>query len=389
MKKTILSLLFILSVIVGYTQAPANSDCGEAVDLTSANTCSPTTGTNLGVENTTYDNCDFYKYMVWYKFTATSTSQIIQVSPGTIQNFYIDVFNASCSSRFITCDYLSNTTITKNLSGLTIGTEYKIAISTTELSKRGTFDICLINAVPPANDDCSAAVSLVVNPGNVPITKTNGTTQFATQSLVACSGNADDDVWYSFTATQTSHRVFLQKNNQYENIILEAFSGNCGSLVSLQCISSGFDNTINSSTLLSTLIIGQTYFLRVYYGGTSPGEFSIGITSKPLNDDCPIAINLVPSLNNAFDGAIKGSSFDATKSSNSYFGSAVTDDDVWYSFTATQKVHNIKIKGWKSNKGVIEVYKGSCASLVAVSCQGSTCQFGSMSQDTLILTLDT
>ncbi|MCP9756850.1 hypothetical protein EGI26_16925 [Lacihabitans sp. CCS-44] len=372
-----------------------NEDCEDAIILTPGATCTPVSGTSAGVTTDTYDNCDFYKYGVYYKFTAAGSSQIIRLTKGTIQNVYIDVLQNNCGNinRVTPCGSPSNAEVVeKVVSGLTVGTEYLIWVNTEDIAEEGTFDICVLNTVPPTNDNCATAAVLAVNTGNVPVNKTSGTTLFASQSQVGCSGNADDDVWYSFTASQTSHRVFLQKIGTFENIILELFSGSCGSLVSKQCISSGFDNTKNSSALLTNLTAGETYFVRVYYQGTVPGSFSIAITSAPLNDNCVSAVTLNPSTADDFAGAVAGSSFDATLSSNSYFNNALTDDDVWYKFTATQKVHRIKLKGWKSDLGAIEVFKGTCGSLLYENCSPTfspQCNSGSMSSDTLILTLET
>ena len=63
---------------------------------------------------------------------------------------------------------------------------------------------------PPGNDECADAVALTVNPDYGCGTVTNGTITSATDSGVDnCGGTEDDDVWYSFVATDTSHRVSL------------------------------------------------------------------------------------------------------------------------------------------------------------------------------------
>jgi large repetitive protein len=375
MKKIYVLFVLILSVYSVYAQAPANVDCANAVVLTSANTCSPTAGTNVGVENSEYDGCDFNKYMVWYQFTATSASQIVQISPGTIQDFYFDIYEEDCSTRFGFCRYTSyNSTATINLTGLTVGTVYKIAVSTASDTNLGTFDICLINALPPANDECTAAVPLTIQPSNIPAVRTNGTTQFATQSLAGCSGTADDDVWYSFTATQTSHRLFLRTSNFQGSLVASLFSGTCGSLVAKQCVSSGFSSLESSSALFTALNIGETYFFRVYSSGGvgEGGTFSVAITANPTNDNCLSAVGLTSALGEDFSGAIAGSSFDATQSSLDCNLQTTTDDDVWYSFVATQAVHKIKVKGWNSNLGRIQAFSGSCAALVSLGCNTTT-----------------
>ncbi len=374
-----------------------NAECTDAINLNSGNECVPTTGSSLGVTNSIYDNCDFYKYGVWYKFTASGSSQIIRLTRGTIQNVYIDVLEDDCGyiDRIGSCGSSSNAAvIDKVVSGLTVGTTYLVWVNTVEIEEEGTFDICVLNTNPPTNDECSTAIPLTVNPSNVPLAKISGTTLFATESQTGCSGNSDDDVWYSFTATQSNHRVFLQKINTFENIVLELFSGSCGSLISMQCISFGFDETVNSSAKLNNLTIGETYFVRVYYSNSIPGDFNIAVTSDPVNDNCSVATVIIPSAQDNFANSVQGSSHDATKSSNSYQNSTITDDDVWYSFTATQKVHKIKLKGWKPSPsmGKIEVYSGDCSGLVALSCSTFNsvpyCENGSTSGDTLIFTSD-
>lgn len=372
MRKLLLLLFFVFLVRNIFAQAPSNDDCANAIVLTSAGVCSPTAGTNIGVVSTDYDPCaEFDKRNVWYKFTATSANQIIQLTRGTIQNVAIDVWSNCSGTEVNTCDIGSNSAvITRTLSGLTANTEYYISVSTREESEEGTFEICLITPPVPVNNECATAVSLSVHPSGAPTNRINGSTTFATQSLAGCSGIADDDVWYSFTATQSAHRLFLKSLSFTGNLVAELFSGNCEALVTKQCISTGFSSIDNSSALFTDLTPSVTYFLRVYSsGGTGHGgTFSIAITSTPTNDNCLQATALTASVGEDFSGAILGSSFEATQSSTSCTGTNATNDDVWYSFVATQTVHKIKVKGWPSSQARIEGFSGTCAALVSLGC---------------------
>ena len=56
----------------------------------------------------------------------------------------------------------------------------------------------------PSNDNCFGAISLSPSSSCLPLT---GTTSNATQSFIGCTGVANDDVWYSFTATQANLAV--------------------------------------------------------------------------------------------------------------------------------------------------------------------------------------
>ena len=59
------------------------------------------------------------------------------------------------------------------------------------------------------------------------------TTFSATQSQAGCTGNADDDVWFKFTANRTNYvlDVTPEDYSLYAvGFIYELFSGSCGSL---------------------------------------------------------------------------------------------------------------------------------------------------------------
>ncbi|MBL4736423.1 MAG: hypothetical protein JKY18_14005, partial [Flavobacteriales bacterium] len=123
--------------------------------------------------------------------------------------------------------------------------------------------------VPPANDDCSAAIALTVNPDQACGTVTAGTIELATASSDAnsCSGTDDDDVWYSFVATSTRHYVdLLNVAGSTTNLYHAVFTGVCGSLgAAVNC------SDPNSSTLTG-LTIGDTYYVRVYTWTATGGQ---------------------------------------------------------------------------------------------------------------------
>ena len=83
------------------------------------------------------------------------------------------------------------------------------------------------------SENCSGAVTL-----------TNGAcvvgTAGVSQNIVGCVGNADDDAWYKFVATGTSHSLTVTGSATYD-AVLQIFSGTCAALVSGGCV----DNTFN------------------------------------------------------------------------------------------------------------------------------------------------
>ncbi|GAB3876783.1 hypothetical protein GCM10028824_35170 [Hymenobacter segetis] len=139
-----------------------------------------------------------------------------------------------------------------------------------------------------ANDDCATAT--VLTPGTT-CTPTTGSVAGATQSLapILCGGytaTAAQDVWYSFTATGSTHTIAI--TGAFDGV-MEVFSGACGAPVSLACS----DASGNNETLtLTTLTAGTTYLVRYYSYFASPasGAFSICVTAPAANDAAVSAI---------------------------------------------------------------------------------------------------
>ncbi len=370
MYKYLILFIFITNFFTAWAQ-PANDDCVNAISIVPGASCVNTSGTTVGVVSTNFDNCvEFEKRNVWYKFTATNSNHIVQVTFGSLQQGIINAFANGCGTlTALNCGGSGQTgpVIQQILNGLIVGQEYLITVSTREQTQEGTFDICIITPPPPANDECAAAISLTVNSSNVPAIKTSGTSLFATQSQAACTGVADDDVWFRFVATQASHRVHLFYSSSTFSV--QAFSGTCASLISISCTT---PSGIYKTSLLSGLISGQTYFLRIYSTGaaaTDQGNFQVAVTSAPQNDNCSGAVNIVPSIagNTQCSNITEGNSNDATQSALNCLGGAVTND-TWFSFTANQAVHTIKTFGLGITARRIEVFSGSCGSLVSLSC---------------------
>src|SRR5690606_31015270 len=101
----------------------------------------------------------------------------------------------------------------------------------------------------------------------------------------------NDDVWYSFVATGTSHIISYTNLSGSSDMITQVYSGTCGSLVPVVCSD---PETVN----VSGLTAGQTYFVRVYTWSSSASTrstFNICVGTPPpppANDDCAGAIAL-------------------------------------------------------------------------------------------------
>lgn len=215
------------------------------------------------------------------------------------------------------------------------------------------------------SDNCATPTTLTVTPNCS--SPTNGTTTGATQSAFSgCVGNADDDVWYSFTATAASHIITVTPVAGMDPVI-ELFSGTCGSLTTLNCQDVGFSGQAES-VYPANLTIGNIYIVRVYnYGtGAGTGNFTICVTNPtpaPSNNFCGNAIALSV---NASCTITAGTSGGASQSYPGCVGTA--DDDVWYKFVATNTTVTITVDPSSTMDAVVQLYSGTCGSPTSMQC---------------------
>lgn len=362
------------------TTPPANNDCAGAVTLSvnPALTCAATTsGTTTNASQSQTGCLGTADDDVWYKFTATATSHNITVTPGTLSDAVFQVFSGTCGGTLTSLGCVDSTVgsavETTTLTGLSLGATYFVRVySYSNGSNQGTFTICATTITPPVNDNCSGAVAMTVNPTSACTTSTSGTTIGGTQSLAGCSGTADDDVWYKFTATGNSHTITVTPGT-LGDIVFQVFSGTCaGTLTSMGCTDAVIGAGIETTTLTG-LTAGTTYYVRVYsyYSGAGyQGTFSICVTTLaiPTNNNCSGAISLTPSTSCS---ATAGTTAAATQSQAGCSGTA--DDDVWYSFIATGTSHIVTVNPGTLYDAVFQVFSGTCAgTLTSLGCTDST-----------------
>ncbi|HCA06628.1 MAG TPA: hypothetical protein DEO71_05485 [Chryseobacterium sp.] len=234
----------------------------------------------------------------------------------------------------------------------------------------GCSEISFTTASAPANDNCANAVPLSVG---VLLTGTTEGASQSTETAPTCSATGiNDDVWYSFTATETTHLITI---NYTDNATAaQVYSGSCGSLTAVACASGGFGN---SNLLLQNLTAGQVYYLRVYSSTSTPGtvsNFSIFITTPtvPSNDTCNTAIAIpcggTVEGNNALasNDTLPGSTCGSGGTTASYRG-------VWYTVTAVA-TGSITVSACGTEfDSYLRVYSGGCSGL---TCVGNTSGVG-------------
>lgn len=264
----------------------SNDEPCNAIPLTVSSSCSYATYTNAGATATsgvTAPGCASYSGGdVWFRAVVPANGiLVIDTTTGVITDSGMAVYSGTCSGlTLIECDDDDGTGLMSylSMSGLTAGSTIYIRVWEFGNDNNGTFGICVTSPVPPTNDNCTGVSTLTVNSGENCLSSTSGTTFGATQSQVGCSGTAEDDVWYQFTANGTRQTITVTPGTA-SNMVFQVFSGSCGSLTSLACINATTGSNAETTTLTG-LTSGVTYFVRVYTEGTTlPGTFTICVTT--------------------------------------------------------------------------------------------------------------
>ncbi|AWA29574.1 hypothetical protein HYN48_05430 [Flavobacterium magnum] len=225
----------------------------------------------------------------------------------------------------------------------------------------------------PLNDECSNATIVPVNPGIDGMLFAEGNTKGGTASLpypsMVC-GNFDDDIWFSFQATATTHLImmddFLLDSPVGQDLSHSLYSGDdCGSLTQLYC------STLNAS-VANNLTIGNYYKISVFtnWPDAQSGPFKIRITTpEPVtNDECNTAI-LVPTGDSTCSNATHGSIAGASASAQSTTCVGTPDDDIWFKFVAVDTNMAISIDNIAGYSDLVHsLYNGDCDNLTPLYC---------------------
>ncbi|MBV7269332.1 T9SS sorting signal type C domain-containing protein [Winogradskyella luteola] len=192
----------------------------------------------------------------WGWFNATSTSTTVSYQPYT-EDAILTLFEGNCNTNAtaVACSddgFDGDAEVVTYAT--TIGTRYRVRIQRYNSNNNMSGAICVYNS----NDDCGSATVLI--PGT-PCVSTLSSNVGATSSLTGCTGFADADVWFQFTASDTEQTITVRPGN-IDDAVFEVFDGSCGALNSLICV----DDTSNDleTTTLTGLTVGSVYFIRVY-----------------------------------------------------------------------------------------------------------------------------
>ncbi len=370
---------------------PSNDNCTNPQALTVGATCVPSgpystlsaTKSDQPAEFETGRDDD-----VWFSFTTGVTAQkyIAQISNRT----YHTGFGNSVMELWTACGAVENAgdfaiNATADFGVLNTSTTYYIRVYTIGTSSLLTgFSLCVQAITPPANDECTGAIQVVVGAaGFGPVV--NGTTQNAGQSaqtIGSCSVTPDDDVWYSFTAPESGNVLMKLENvihpdNPSSPIMQYIVQG--GTCIVSSVVTCGTGN----QALITGLIAGQDYQLRLMTqdeGSAANFSLSMQQTLVPENDNCSGATLLTVNTDQTFSITTAGTSTNANPSGIPITGLCFPQglNDVWYRFVAPAsgavqvRLFDIVNTGGGNTSMFTIAYSGSCGALTQFYCFNTT-----------------
>ncbi len=350
-----------------------------------------------------------------------------------LRSKHADILVDNISLKKYTCITPSNIHVTSNLLNHTVlkwnaptsGTSYEYSASTTESYpppgiQSTVLDSVILTDLTPAStyhfylradcgggnfspwthfifesrsdyDDCTSAIVLDPSPISDCDGETYGNIGSTSSGIMAttCAGYPDDDVWFKFTALYRSHNIKLMNSclggggggtfaardidtTLCQPLIMELRSGSCGAtLHSCKQINSGSTGFIYATDLTP----GEVYYIRVFGKDTlrQGQRFGICIGSYPTesNSSCATATLLTvststcpPGNDDNLAGALSATTPISPCDAPPYYA-------LWYKFVTTATTQIIEAT-FDTGNGVLDVFSGTCGTLVNLGCANNT-----------------
>ncbi len=227
---------------------------------------------------------------MWYTFTATATTQGVvarqsnfSFTEAPITNgFRVIVYDTVTTDLDVLQEHVltcGNSPLT--LSGLMVGKQYLYRAYHTDWDANCGY---ITSVMGSNNDEPAGAQRLAYSDGYSVEFNTTGATQSMPGAACQVDDNADDDIWFKFTAASGPARLVIGQADR--NLTIELFSGTPDNLTSIACDGNILD--------LPPLTVGQTYHARLYswLHGT-PVKGRIGLIATPsltangcVDEDC-------------------------------------------------------------------------------------------------------
>jgi hypothetical protein len=228
---------------------------------------------------------------VWFKFTATGSKIRLIYSDfqqllGTPNNIGFAFYKSTCptgSATFI-CNinfgFFNGKTI---LEGFEPGATYYFRTWSSGSENFASFSFCLQAVIPPPNDECNTAINLEVGAGfctkAVVTNMFDATTSAGFNNSPSCRGaTRTEDVWYTAIVPSTGNLMVETSpaNASVNDLVMVAFTGNCGSLSQLECNDNGNPETGAASNHPRLVFTGRTPGEKITFRIVSVSENGMG-----------------------------------------------------------------------------------------------------------------
>ncbi|MCQ9635306.1 T9SS type A sorting domain-containing protein [Chryseobacterium sp. WG23] len=273
---------------------PANDDCTGAIALT--------VGTNFASGAITSDNTGASTDQsspscnpdaienVWFTAVVPPSGNIAIETRETFNSAFYDstisVYSGDCNSLTeIACkDDFGSISLTSQTPGATL---YISVWKSNDYADNGEFEISAYEFIPPSNDNCSGASPLNVGTdfasGSITSDNTGATID---GSLPTCNSYAVENVWFTVVVPQSGNLKIETKEasgSGFDDAVLTAYSGSCGSLTEVGCNEDGGDGYFSLLSLTGQTP-GTTLYISVwkYRDTTDSGEFQIAAYDDTL-----------------------------------------------------------------------------------------------------------
>lgn len=345
-------LLGLLSILALPNLTHAQDTPCSATPISVGASCTPTSGNNTGASDSGVPNPGCASYSggdIWFSITVPASGNLTfeTINNGGFADAGMAIYSGTCGSlTLISCDDDGGTGTMSLITNSSLIPGSTIFIRVWEFGNNsfGTVGLCVVDnggspTPAPSNDECTNAIPLTVNPDALCGAVTSGTINGATASpdptSETCGGTADDDVWFSFVATSTSHLVDLSNvagstTDLYHSVF--AAGAGCPSL-GAEIVCSDPDNSS-----LSGLTVGATYYVRVYSWTSTTGQnttFDICIGTPPpppTNVNCGSMEPICTDNSLSFTGQSGGPDADVVDPGNNYGCLSTSPNPTWFFF---------------------------------------------------------
>ncbi|MBE9562323.1 MAG: hypothetical protein IMF12_05620 [Proteobacteria bacterium] len=377
MKNIFISFIISALIVPISMAAPDNDDLANATDITLLPTSLQQDSTDATNEtNEASPTClsNEPNPGVWFKYTASASQTVVFDTFGTDYDTTLSIWKNNEHPLIpMDCnDDHSNLKQSLLNVELETGITYYINVGGYNGTNGNlTFNAKLVDTL--TNDNLADALTVIPN---ADLTYSNTqTTKSATnetgEKIASCNQNgAESSVWYKYSPSADQRTVFNTSGSDY-NTVLSIWTGASHPLAEIIC---NDDNGGPLSQIATDLTAGETYYINIAKGKTSPGLLSEDTGLLTLNMDVPPANDNIAnaiSISETFPYTNIQNTGGATMENNEVNPSCTsnTDASVWYLFNPSSDHDNVTFSIPNASfDAALSVWQGSELPLDELAC---------------------